>query len=164
MGMIGAALLKNPPAGYQPPGWTPPKTGAAAQRSTRDYAPSEMVRTPTFLALWVAYCLGATAGLMVISQLVPFARAAGLTAAAATFAITIGVMRPALPSAASYLIGLMNVADRSLAMVDYALRRRFVFITLNPQYENELYRQWLLDRAMQPELVNLIIERLSALN
>jgi OFA family oxalate/formate antiporter-like MFS transporter len=92
MGMIGAALLKNPPAGYQPPGWAPPKTGAAAQRSTRDYAPSEMVRTPTFVALWVAYCLGATAGLMVISQLVPFARAAGLTAAAATFAITIGAV------------------------------------------------------------------------
>ncbi len=63
-----------------------------------------------------------------------------------------------------YLIGLMNVADRSLAMVDYALRRRFVFVTLNPQYENDLYRQWLLDRSMQPELVDLIIERMSALN
>src|SRR4029453_2612517 len=55
-----------------------------------DYTPAEMVRTPTFYALWVAYCLGATAGLMVISQLVPFARAAGLSAAAATFAITVG--------------------------------------------------------------------------
>jgi OFA family oxalate/formate antiporter-like MFS transporter len=92
MGMVGAALLRNPPAGYQPPGWTPAATGAAAQRSGRDYLPSEMVRTPTFVALWIAYCLGATAGLMVISQLVPFARAAGLTAAAATFAITIGAI------------------------------------------------------------------------
>jgi OFA family oxalate/formate antiporter-like MFS transporter len=92
MGMVGAALLKNPPAGYQPPGWSPSTTGAAAQRSTRDYAPSEMLRTPTFFALWIAYCLGTTAGLMVISQLVPFARAAGLTAAAATFAITIGAV------------------------------------------------------------------------
>jgi 5-methylcytosine-specific restriction protein B len=63
-----------------------------------------------------------------------------------------------------YLIGLMNVADRSLAMVDYALRRRFVFVNLTPQYESDLYRQWLLERSMQPELVNLIIERLSALN
>jgi OFA family oxalate/formate antiporter-like MFS transporter len=58
----------------------------------RDYTPAEMLRTSTFFALWVAYCLGATAGLMVISQLVPFARAAGLTAAAATFAITIGAV------------------------------------------------------------------------
>lgn len=36
-----------------------------------------------------------------------------------------------------YLIGLMNVADRSLAMVDYALRRRFVFVALTPQYESD---------------------------
>jgi OFA family oxalate/formate antiporter-like MFS transporter len=92
MGMIGAWLLQNPPAGYQPPGWTPPRSGAAAERGARDYSPSEMIRTPTFALLWVAYCLGVTAGLMVISQLVPFARGAGLTAAAATFAITIGAV------------------------------------------------------------------------
>ena len=37
-----------------------------------------------------------------------------------------------------YLIGLMNVADRSLAMVDYALRRRFAFMTLKPQFQNDI--------------------------
>lgn len=63
-----------------------------------------------------------------------------------------------------YLIGLMNVADRSLAMVDYALRRRFAFMTLKPQYESELFQQWLLDRSMSADLVQLIIERMSALN
>ena len=63
-----------------------------------------------------------------------------------------------------YLIGVMNVADRSLAMVDYALRRRFAFATLKPQYESNLYRQWLLDRSMSTELVNLIVDRMTALN
>ncbi|HKG53591.1 MAG TPA: AAA family ATPase [Anaerolineales bacterium] len=63
-----------------------------------------------------------------------------------------------------YLIGLMNVADRSLAMVDYAMRRRFVFITLKPQYESELFSQWLLKRGMDADLVQLIVERLSQLN
>lgn len=92
MGMIGAWLLRNPPAGYRPPGWVPARSGAVAQRSTRDYSTAEMLRTPTFYALWIAYCLGATAGLMIISQLVPFARAAGLSAVAATFAITIGAV------------------------------------------------------------------------
>jgi len=63
-----------------------------------------------------------------------------------------------------HLIGLMNIADRSLAMVDYALRRRFAFITLKPQYENPLFRAWLLEREMEPALAQLIIERLSELN
>jgi len=63
-----------------------------------------------------------------------------------------------------YLIGLMNLADRSLAMVDYALRRRFGFIDFVPQFENELYFNWLTERSMTPDLVNLIVEKLSSLN
>lgn len=63
-----------------------------------------------------------------------------------------------------YLIGLMNIADRSLAMVDYALRRRFAFFTLQPQYESDLFRQWLLDREMNPRLVEWIIKRMTTLN
>ena len=78
MGLIGTWLLTNPPVGYRPPGWQP--TAAAAAR--REYSAAEMLRTPQFYQLWLAYCLGATAGQMTISQLVPFARGAGLGAAA----------------------------------------------------------------------------------
>lgn len=63
-----------------------------------------------------------------------------------------------------YLIGLMNVADRSLAMVDYALRRRFAFFDLTPKFGSQRFRDWLLERSMKPELVSLIIDRMTALN
>jgi len=73
MTFAGAFLLKNPPAGYQVPGWAPaskPKVVA----TTHEFTPGEMLRTPTFYFMWIAYALGTFAGLMVISQLVPFAK------------------------------------------------------------------------------------------
>jgi MFS transporter, OFA family, oxalate/formate antiporter len=90
MTAIGAALLKNPPAGYQPARVASAGGRGREAAAARDVTTREMIATPTFYALWIAYCLGTTAGLMTISQLVPFARASGLGATAATFAITIG--------------------------------------------------------------------------
>jgi 5-methylcytosine-specific restriction protein B len=63
-----------------------------------------------------------------------------------------------------YVIGTMNIADRSLALVDYALRRRFAYVTLEPRYGDPAYRKWLQDRGMKAELCATIIERMLALN
>ena len=45
------------------------------------------------------------------------------------------------------VIGTMNIADRSLALVDLALRRRFAFVTLEPQL-GELWRAWCTENAV----------------
>ena len=90
MCMLGTLLLKNPPAGYRPAGWSP--ATAPTERTLCDIPTREMLRMPTFYFLWVAFCLGTTAGLMTISQLVPFAQSAGMGAAAAAFAITVGAL------------------------------------------------------------------------
>jgi MFS family permease len=52
-----------------------------------------MLRTPTFYLMWVGYALGCSAGLMVISQLVPFAKSAGIAAGAlSTMTLVIGAL------------------------------------------------------------------------
>jgi OFA family oxalate/formate antiporter-like MFS transporter len=86
MTMIGTMLLKNPPAGYRPPNWQP-KPGAAA--GGFDFTTREMLATSTFYFMWIAYCLGTTAGQMAISQLVPFAGSAGLGALASTLVLPV---------------------------------------------------------------------------
>ena len=91
MTMLATWMVRNPPAGYRPAGWTPATTGAAVSAGV-DVPAAQMLRTHTFWVLWIAFCLGTTAGTMIISQLVPFARNAGLSAAAAAFAITVGAI------------------------------------------------------------------------
>jgi len=119
MGMFATWMLQNPPAGYKPEGWQPaPATRVAATKY--EFNPSEVVKTPGFYFMWVAYALGTSAGLMVISQLVPFARQQGHSIEIATTAIFVGAIGSAagriLSGWMSDALGRLNVLRLMIAV------------------------------------------------
>ncbi len=121
MTVIGAFLLKNPPAGYRPAGWTPPAPTAKSGATTKDFTPGEVLRTPTFYFMWIAYALGTLAGLMVISQLIPFAKSVGIPGAAlATISLIVGAVGNAsgriLSGWMSDTMGRLNVLRTMIAI------------------------------------------------
>jgi MFS transporter, OFA family, oxalate/formate antiporter len=111
--VIGAQLMKNPPAGWRPAGWNPPAPAAGAAAVRTDYTWQQMLGTPQFWLLWLTYFAGCTAGLMVImnttnvwlsfpllevartAAVVPKATYEGIVSAGATAVIVVAILNAA---------------------------------------------------------------------
>jgi oxalate/formate antiporter len=72
IGIIAAQWLRIPPEGWQPAGYSP--ASGTTMQSKRSITPQEMLQTPTFWLLFVMMSMISTGGLMVVSNVGPFAQ------------------------------------------------------------------------------------------
>ena len=61
-----------------------------------------------------------------------------------------------------YIIGMMNTADRSLAMIDYALRRRFSFFEMAPGFDSDGFIKY--QNSLNNETLNELVFKVKELN
>ncbi len=79
IGIIAAQWLRVPPEGWVPAGYTP--ATATTVQSKRSYTPREMLKNPVFWLLFLMMSMMSTSGLMVTSNVGPFAREYGVAQA-----------------------------------------------------------------------------------
>ena len=116
--VVGAAFfMKNPPAGYRPPGYNPASSGTG-DRSGADYEFGGAIKTWQWYALWALLFLNVTAGISIIAEAAPMTgelTGAG-TAAAATLVS---------------IIAIFNGIGRFFwAALSDAIGRKWVFFTM----------------------------------
>jgi len=102
--MIGSIWMKNPPEGYKPAGWTGAAGTAAAGAAAVNIESRQMLATPQFYMLWIMFCFGALAGLMVIGIIKLF----GIDALQARSGLTLEAASAAAGTAMAVFYAIAN--------------------------------------------------------
>ena len=115
--VCAALVMKNPPPGYRPSGWTPPP-GVQQLRSGGDRTLSEALHSWQWYALWIILFLNTSAGISIISQASPMGQE----------------ITHATAAAAAGLVGLISIANGSGRLLwawlsDFSGRRQ-IFVAM----------------------------------
>ena len=115
--VAAAFFLKNPPAGYRPPGYRPDTSGSS-ERSAVDYEFGGAIKTWQWYALWALLFLNVTAGISIIAEAAPMTgELTGASAAAAATLVSI--------------IAIFNGIGRFFwAALSDAIGRKWVFFSM----------------------------------
>jgi MFS transporter, OFA family, oxalate/formate antiporter len=72
--LLGSVWMVFPPEGWKPKGWIPSESQKKADHSDKQFNSGEMLRTPQFYMILLTFVFAASAGLMVIGNIVLFAK------------------------------------------------------------------------------------------
>ena len=112
--VIGAQFMKVPPAGFKPEGWEPPVQVNTVGTITKiDYSTNEMLKTPQFWLLWLAYFAGCSAGLMIIMNVTNVWQSTSFLGAGSE-GVTAGVFKTitAAGALAVMIVAILNAIGR----------------------------------------------------
>jgi OFA family oxalate/formate antiporter-like MFS transporter len=128
--VAGAALvMKNPPAGYRPVGWTPPAT-VQQLRGGVDRTLSEALHSWQWYALWITLFLNTSAGISIISQASPMGQEITHATAAAAAAL-VGLISIANGSGRLLWAWLSDFSGRRGVFVAMFLLQSLIFLALS---------------------------------
>ena len=115
--VAAAFFMKNPPAGYRPPGYNPDTSGTS-DRSGADYEFGSALKTWQWYALWALLFLNVTAGIAIISEADPIAQ-------------EVSGVAPWLAAWLVSIISIANGAGRFLwAWLSDTIGRKWVFLIM----------------------------------
>jgi MFS transporter, OFA family, oxalate/formate antiporter len=128
--VAGAALvMKNPPEGYRPDGWTPPAT-VQQQRGGVDRTLGEALHSWQWYALWITLFLNTSAGISIISQASPMGQEITHATAAAAAAL-VGLISIANGSGRLLWAWLSDFSGRRGVFVAMFLLQSVIFLALS---------------------------------